>query len=195
MRKRCPVCGSMSVSVETPSEYRYSDCGLSDVVLYGSGGVVVTKCADCHNTTTMVRQEQQLLQSLGLVLLGRAPGMTGEEMRYLRTLFEMTQDEFARALKVRRATVSDWERSKRVTNDVGTEIVHRLVLLTLFNERVIESDHCFLQKPHLRRFGELMESFVQTGMKMLDQKRPRRRRTQVRHHPRKKSWEADLVLV
>jgi C4-type Zn-finger protein len=65
-RKKCPICGSTSVRVESPAEYPYDHVGLSNVVL--KGGVETTRCQNCGNVTTLVNDEQQLLQVLGLAL-------------------------------------------------------------------------------------------------------------------------------
>lgn len=192
-KQHCPLCGSSNVTTETPSEYQYKESGLSYLWIRGKGGVTIVSCLDCNNTTTLVQREQQLLQVIGLGLLERPPGMTGEELRYLRTLFNMTQSEFAKATRQRRhATISDWERSKRVTQRIEFEIFLRLILLDLFREHVIESDRCFLEKPHLKRYRKLVDSFVEHGMKMLGPK-SKRRRVQIRHRPKKKEWEPELV--
>ena len=70
----------------------YEHAGLSRVVLVGRG-VEVVDCPACGLRVERVADEQQLLQVLGLALLIKDPGMTGEELRYLRTLYGMTQAE------------------------------------------------------------------------------------------------------
>lgn len=161
VNRRCPVCGSGKIKVESPSEYHYDHCGLSNVTLVGRGAVRIVHCRECGHVTTTVRDEQQLLQSLGLILLQQPPGMTGEELRYLRRLFGMTQAEMADALELpRRATVADWERKERIFANSRDEITPRVFLIELFRRKVIESDHCFLLPPHVAQFESFAQSFV-----------------------------------
>lgn len=194
-KKRCPVCGSGDVRVESPSTYEYENSGLSNVVLMGQGIVRITHCESCKNVTTVVRAEQQLLQVIGLGLLQRPPGITGEELRYLRGLFEMTQTDLAKSLGLpRRETVAEWEKKKRVFSTPRDEITPRLILLGLFKQRVIESDHCALLPQHVEVYDEFVKSFVEYAGKVLreDKKRPPSSGFNVRLRQRKR-WSSDLV--
>ena len=94
--RRCPNCGSTRVTLERPSRYAFDWCGLSGVVLVGDG-VVVSDCAECRETTTTIRNLPQLLQVIGLALVLGGPGLTGQDLAYLRSLFEISQGELARA--------------------------------------------------------------------------------------------------
>jgi len=197
-KSRCPVCGSTKVNKSTPDRFKYENCGLSDVVLIGEDAVTITKCPDCEQTTTMIPQEQQLLQVIGLSLLDTQPGMSGEQLRYLRTLFEMSQADFAREMgKGRRETISEWERLDRIHSDADDELVLRLRLLDLYRRRVIESDHCFLADPHKERFLKMVETFVERGMKMLNsaQRRKKRPPVEVKRRKSMKQWEPELAVV
>ena len=196
-KKRCPICGAGQVRVESPSRYSYEHSGLSDVILMGQGIVKITHCDNCENITTVVRDEQQLLQVLGLGLLLRPPGMSGEELRYLRTLFNLTQAGFAKALDLpRRETVAEWEAKDRVFALARDEITPRLMLLHLFRTQVIESDHCFLLPPHVEIYEDFVKSFVDNVWKMLKGHKKRSAKGfNVRLQPRKKQWSSELVSV
>ena len=196
-KKRCSICGSGEVRVESPSQYKYEHSGLSNVILLGQGIVKITHCDNCENTTTVVRDEQQLLQVIGLGLLLRSPGMSGEELRYLRALFNLTQAELAEALDLpRRETIADWEAKDRVFALPRDEITPRLMLLHLFRTQVIESNHCFLLPPHVKIYDDFVKSFVDNVWKML--KGHEKRSTKgfnLRLQPRKKQWSSELVSV
>ena len=192
-KKRCPICGSTEVRVESPPEYRYDHVGLSNVVL--KGGVKTTHCQTCGNVTTLVNDEQQLLQVLGLVLLQRPPGMKGEELRYLRTLYGMTQTALMRALNLpRRATVAEWEARDRIFKRSGEESHLRLILLSLFKTQVIDSDHCFLTDASQQDYDGFAQSFVNRIQKMLGEQR-RSGGLSIRRRPRRKEWAADRIAV
>lgn len=198
-KKRCPMCGSGGVHVDSPSEYRYEHSGLANVILKGQGIVRIFHCKECENVTTVIRDERQLLQVIGLVLLQRPPGMTGEELRYLRNLFEMTQAELAKALGLpRRPTVAEWERKHgAIFSTPREEITPRLVLLHLFKERVTDSDHCALLPPHIEMYEKVVSSFVEhvAGTVLREgKKRSPRSGINVRLRGRSK-WSSDLVPV
>ncbi len=107
--RRCPNCGSTRVNLEQPSRYEFDWSGLSGVVLAGDG-VVLLDCEECRESTTTIRNLPQLLQVIGLALVLGGPGLTGQELAYLRSLFEISQGELARATgRGRRETIADWE--------------------------------------------------------------------------------------
>ncbi|RKZ11825.1 hypothetical protein DRQ53_08560 [bacterium] len=193
-KKRCPICGSEDVSTESPSEYLYEHSGLSNVVLVGPGIVRITHCENCGQEMTVVRDEQQLLQAIGLGLLQQEPGMRGEELRFLRSLFEMTQAELADAMGLpRRETVAEWEAKSRIFARPRDEITPRLILLNLFRTQVIESAYCALRTPQIELYESLVESFVEHAGAMLHKptKRPARSGFNVRLKQRR-TWSPDL---
>ncbi len=191
---RCPVCGSSDVAKEIPEAYRYTEAGLSGVTLIGRG-VSVTRCRECRIVTTVVQDEQQLLQAIGLSLVLGPPGMTGEELRFLRSMYGMTQAELAAALGLpRRETVADWERKDRIFKRVVDEVFLRLILLSRFRDEVIDSDHCFLVEDQVRAYRDHARSFVERAEDLLhDNRQPAPLR--IRHRPRKKIWFSDSVVV
>jgi len=143
------------------------------VVLQGPGVVRITHCEKCGNVTTQIRGEQQLLQVMGLGLLLRPPGMRGEELRFLRTLYGMTQAALATALGLpRRETVAEWEARDRIFANVREEIAARLPLLHLFRSRILESDHCVLLDSHVQAYEKFVESFVDYAGRVLEQGEP-----------------------
>jgi transcriptional regulator with XRE-family HTH domain len=182
------MCGSLAVTTEAPSEYRYENSGLPAVILVGNG-VLVTHCSQCKNVTTTIRNEQQLIQVIGLMLLVSPPGMKGQELRFLRTLYGMTQAELATALNdPRRETISDWEaKRQRIFKEPSKEILLRLVLLHLFKERVIGGDHCFLEKLHRDMYSRFTRSFVARVPELLASER-KPAELSVRHRPGEKIW-------
>lgn len=168
-RGKCPVCGSTNVRVEHPKQYLYDHCGLTGVHLIGKG-VVVTECASCKETTTTILQEAQLLQVLGMAIVLGGPGITGEQLRYLRKLFEMTQDELSRSIgKGRRETVAEWEarEQKRLFKTPYEELSLRVILMSLFIARVVNSEFCCLSLQHKTEYANAAVRFVERASQMV----------------------------
>lgn len=192
-KSKCPICGAAGALVERPREYRYDNCGLSNVLLVGNG-VTVLDCGRCGNVTTLVASEQQLHQVLGLMLVCSPPGMKGEELRYLRTLFGMTQAELAAELRLsRRPTVAEWERQGRIFKRPVDEIPTRVMLLGLFKSRIIDSDRCFLVERHRKQYEKFASSFAPNISRILDEQR--RAQFSVRHQPRIGFWTLELLAA
>ncbi len=192
--RSCPICRSKEVNFEQPTEYRYDNCGLSRIILLGQG-VVVARCASCGNTSTRIRNEPQLLQYLGMILLMNPPGMKGEELRYMRTLLGMTQAELAKVLRTpRRETVAEWEKKGRIWDRPLDEVGPRAGLLALYETRIVQSDSCFLADRHKSILERYTCSFVRVIFERMGTKRSNDA-VSITHRPRKREWEARPVLV
>lgn len=162
VRKRCPVCGSADVRVESPSRYEYGYCGLSGVVLEGDA-VALTECDKCGESTSTIHNEVQLLQVIGLTVVLAGPGLTGEELAYLRSLFEFSQEDLSRAIgRSRRETIADWEAhgTERIFRAPFDELNLRVVLMALFRSKVIESKWCCLSAQHLEQFSKATATII-----------------------------------
>lgn len=62
-----------------------------------------------------------LFDAVDALVASRSPLPSAEERKRLRTAHGLTLDEVAAALKVRRATVSGWESTRRPTEPRGPE--------------------------------------------------------------------------
>jgi len=189
LKTRCPACGSTNVRIESPADYHYDHCGLTGVHLLGMG-VVLTTCSACKQKTTTILQEAQLLQVLGMAIVIGRPGMTGEQLRYLRRLFEMTQDELARSLgKGRRETVAEWEAmgKKRLFKSPYEEIGLRVILMSLFMARVLESEFNCLSMRHKAEYANAASTFVERASKSVAE-RDRNKSIEIRRQSRRADW-------
>jgi DNA-binding transcriptional regulator YiaG len=177
------------VRTENPRDYPYDHCGLTSVHLVGMG-VVITDCADCKQKTTTILQEAQLLQVLGMSIVMGRPGITGEQLRYLRKLFEMTQDELANSLgKGRRETVAEWEAmgKKRLFKTPYEEIGLRVILMSLFMARVLESEFNCLSLQHMAEFANAASTFVERASKLVAE-REKNEPIKIRRQSRRADW-------
>jgi transcriptional regulator with XRE-family HTH domain len=176
------------VQWEFPREYPYAQqSGIPNLVLVGNG-VAISRCRSCRETTTSITKEQELLQLIGLVLVTSPPGMTGEHLRFLRGLFNMTQGQVIEAMgKNRRETVAELEKKEgRLYRSPDRELALRLALLGLFKSRVIDSDHYFLTEKETGRFQEFCTNIALHVSEILAEK-PQPRLV-VRHDSGMASW-------
>lgn len=194
MKNSCPVCGSGKVECSYPPEYEYNGCGISGVILIGRG-VRRTACPDCGSQTTRIAHEQQLLQLIGLAILLDNKDLRGEDLRYLRTLFGMTQKELADKLVSggRRETVAEWEKKRKVFETKFDEMARRIVLLHLFRTEVLESDHCLLDDNHRGRVLEYSSRLVDDILELVKPMRKPRQAVFLKHRPRLREWDFSIA--
>jgi DNA-binding XRE family transcriptional regulator len=148
----CPGCARPTIRWQLIDRYHYRECGLSNVYLIG--GAHRGECSHCRETFYCIEDEFQVLQVIGLEVFRKPGPLTGKEIRYLRGEADTTQDELAEALDVRRATISDWERSDDPPlSNMAKELGCRLVLLSAFLQHL--SDHPKWNRLNERHMDEL----------------------------------------
>jgi DNA-binding XRE family transcriptional regulator len=192
-KQKCRLCGSLDAHVETPADFTYHHSGLTGVHLFGKG-VEIIDCPVCHSKTTTVLHEAQLLQVLGMAIVLAGPGLTGEQLKYVRKLFGMTQDELARAVgKKRRETVAEWEAAGRLRlfETPFDELGLRVLLMALFVSKVIESEYCCLSPRHKSEFAQAAATFVERARGMVGG-REVTKPISIRRHARTDDWSCCL---
>jgi len=185
----CPSCGKSKASRRVLDEYRYRESGLDNVVLIG--GAVETTCRECSETHIYVPKEGQLLQVIAIALLMKPGHLSGPEMRFLRGAADLTQEDLAERLHVRRASVADRERKAQPRVRAGDEILFRMVIAQAFTEYIGESDNDHLAPQHhhlLRAFSESLLAHVE---RLWDKAAPRR----IRMKRKATTWEPEKVAV
>jgi DNA-binding XRE family transcriptional regulator len=125
-RVACRYCGA-DVQWEWLEPCRETAPGT--IALYR--GVTEFRCANGHRLNRYVREPYQLAQLIPLMLLVQQRFLHGEEVRFLRLTFGLTQKRLANTVNLRRATIADWEREPTPRRDVATEYYVRAVLLGL----------------------------------------------------------------
>ncbi|HMB69167.1 MAG TPA: hypothetical protein VKU85_07635 [bacterium] len=149
--------------------YRYRESGLDNVYLRG---VTVHECSRCALKLVDVPREQQVLQVIALVLLSKPLGLSGREMKYLRTICRLTQAELAARLGLgRRETVAERE-TETVTITREADFWFRAVILTRFTEVLAQPGRSFLTRAHRKALHALKSHFLE-----LPRKKPDRRKT------------------
>lgn len=153
----CPACGRRTATEAELAHYDYSaECGLPAVFL--RGGVIQTSCERCGETCFGVLKEGQLLQAIAVTLLTSPYHLVGQELRYLRRACRLTQQQLAKILKCRRATVAEREAAGNTKSSDAEQVWVRLVLLHAFGEYLRQwPDHDFLT-PEQRKLLRAFES-------------------------------------
>jgi DNA-binding transcriptional regulator YiaG len=107
---------------ERKMEYRYTECGLDNVVIEGMD-VMVDHAGD---ETSAIPNINGLHRVIAQAIITHEHGISGKELRFLRTEMGLTQDEMGRLLHVTRLTISRWERAE-VPIDNQAEFMIRLL--------------------------------------------------------------------
>lgn len=105
---RCPNCDNAEMA-ETRENYRYQECGLSNVTL---AGIVVRKCPACGNVMPRIPNIEGLHDAIAQALINKAERLTAVEIVFLRKYLGWSGADFARNMHCDRAQVSKWEHGK-----------------------------------------------------------------------------------
>jgi transcriptional regulator with XRE-family HTH domain len=103
-------------------EYRYTASGLDNVILVG-----LEECVDDHGEKCVtIPRINKLHEAIAMTILTRRGGMTGPELKFLRTLMGFTQAELGKIVNREALTIGRWERGE-FENDPNAEAIIRLV--------------------------------------------------------------------
>ena len=161
----CPGCGKRTATERELSEYRYIECGLPNVTL--RSGAFETACSECDEKYYHVAKEGQVLQVIAVTLLTSPNHLLGPELRYLRHSCEMPQQQLAKILKCRRATVADRESEAQSKSSEAEQIRIRLVLLREFRKYLEQwPDRNFLSRSHLDRLDTFEREFSRRALEL-----------------------------
>ena len=103
----CTSCGQ-GVSREG-RDYRYSESGLSNVVLQG---IEVADCRKCGNSDTIIPRIAKIHRAIALALANSPARLTGDQLRFLRKHLRMSGDQLGRYLHTDKTKISKWERGE-----------------------------------------------------------------------------------
>jgi transcriptional regulator with XRE-family HTH domain len=102
--RRCVDCGREVVGAA--GEYHYTECGLSSVKLTN---VMVYRCS-CGSVSPEIPAIDQLHAMIAVSLLLKETLLSGEEVRFLRKLAGLTQEELAEIMGVHETRPTKWEK-------------------------------------------------------------------------------------
>ena len=102
--------------------FRYSECGLDDVVIEGLEVVIDDAGEEVYSIPNLPSLHRAISESI----ITRESGLSGKELRFLRTEMGLSQSELAEVFRVARATVNRWEKDKSEI-DSNAQVVIRLL--------------------------------------------------------------------
>jgi len=106
------------------SIYHYTECGLMNVFIEGLPSV---KDDDGDDIIT-IPQINVLHRSIAQGIVCHGKGMSGDELRFIRSEMGYTQAELSKILHVDKQTVGRWERSENEIDGTAEALVRKLAI-------------------------------------------------------------------
>jgi putative zinc finger/helix-turn-helix YgiT family protein len=103
----CTECAS-PVTLERRN-YRYTESGLSNVILQG---IEVADCSKCSNTDVIIPRMAKVHRAIAQALVTSPARLTGDELRFLRKHLGLNGDQLGSYLHTDRTKISKWERGQ-----------------------------------------------------------------------------------
>jgi len=104
--------------------YHYTECGLQNVFIDGLKPVV----DDDGDEVIEIPMINALHREIASGIVGHDKGMTGDELRFLRSEIGLTQAELARVLHVDKQTIGRWERGETEFESKAEALVRKLAI-------------------------------------------------------------------
>lgn len=118
----CSVCGQPARLRR--QNYRYTECGLSNVVLQG---IEVAACPHCGNEDVLIPRVEKIHRAIAQAIAQSPNRLTGEQLRFLRTHLGFTGDKLGSYLHTDRTKISKWERSEDPIGPATDRLLRLLV--------------------------------------------------------------------
>lgn len=103
--------------------YHYTECGLDNVWLKNG----YTEHQTPYGCGVAVSDADQLHEVLALAIAKKAGRITGQELRYLRSMLDLSQGALGATLGVKDQSISLWERKDSITT--AAEAVVRMLVV------------------------------------------------------------------
>src|ERR1043165_8059120 len=109
------------------STYKYTDCGLDNVSIEG----ISVLRDDGDEKSVTIPNINGLHRCIAHGIVSKKSGMTGKELRFLRTELGMTQAELAKVVNRESLTISRWERGEDVIDSNAQTLIRECANETL----------------------------------------------------------------
>lgn len=106
-KAQCSNCGAEARIVR--GDYQFKETGLRDLVLLD---IELIKCGKCGNVDPVLSHVDELMHVVAVAILQKPYRLRGEELRFLRKHIDLSQEDFARLLRVNKTTLSKWENNE-----------------------------------------------------------------------------------
>ena len=112
------------MTTQTRAPYRYTACGLDNVLIYGMPPVKDDEGQEVRG----VQNITTLHCAIACEIVFRESAMSGKELRFLRTEMGLTQAELAKLVHKETLTVGRWERGETPI-DANADTLVRLLAI------------------------------------------------------------------
>jgi putative zinc finger/helix-turn-helix YgiT family protein len=111
VRRVCYDCGGV-MEGRRGSEYNYTECGLQKVRLQN---ILVFRCKNpqCGAEVPEIPNVSELHDTIAMGLISKPTLLTGEEIRFLRQMANLSGIQMASMLGIHKTQLSRWENGKR----------------------------------------------------------------------------------
>ena len=111
--------------------YNYSECGISNVMIYG-----IKPCVDDKGETVIsIRNIEGLHRAIAQAVVQKKGKMTAEELRFLRTEMEETQSVLAKMIGYERLQIARWEKGESNIPQAVDMLMRTLAIQKLFQNK------------------------------------------------------------
>lgn len=113
-------------------EHHYTECGLMNVFISG----IEVQTDDDGDEVIIVPAVNELHHVIAAGIIGHAKGISGEELRFLRTEMGMTQSELSKVVTRDKQTIGRWERGEIEIDSPSETLIRKLAIEKLRLEDV-----------------------------------------------------------
>jgi DNA-binding transcriptional regulator YiaG len=107
-KEKCTNCaGSVGLS---RGSYRFDEIGLPITLQ----NVELAKCENCGTIEPIIPNMDGLMHAVALAVITHEPGLSGDEIRFLRKYLGLSTGGFMKLLHVNQSTLSRWENGEQV---------------------------------------------------------------------------------
>jgi DNA-binding transcriptional regulator YiaG len=136
--KVCYDCGGV-MEGRRGQEYDYRECGLSKVRLVN---ILVFNCTnpECRAVIPEIPNVAELHLRIALMLIEKPTLLTSEEIRFLRTMANLSGIELSQALGIHPTALSRWENGRRSISKKADASLRLLCFTSMLQERAQNGD-------------------------------------------------------
>lgn len=106
------------------NRYHYTECGLQNVLIDG----LVFHVDDAGDEIITIPAINELHMRIAQGIVSHKHGMTGEELRFLRTEMGYTQSELAAVVHHDKQSIGRWERGEYDIDSAAEAIIRKLAM-------------------------------------------------------------------
>jgi putative zinc finger/helix-turn-helix YgiT family protein len=119
----CTICGQPAKL--SRANYRYTESGLSNVILQG---IEIAECPHCANQDVLIPHIEKIHRAIAQAITNSPGRIDGDQLRFLRTHLGLTGEKLGTYLHTDKTKNSKWERGEHT---IGPTTDHLLRLLVI----------------------------------------------------------------